>query len=120
MDRPTFEAHIDEALKELPDHIREQLNEVAIVVEEESRSRGRGLLLGLYEGIPLTAWGRGQAQSPPDKITLFMEPILMVARTPEEVPHIIRETLLHEIAHYFGYDHDKINEMEAKWHKQRK
>lgn len=120
MDRTAFELCIDQALKELPEEIQEQLKEVAIVVEEHPRMHGRGLLLGLYEGIPLTAWGRGHAQKLPDKITLFMESILTVARTPEEIPHIIKETLLHEIAHYFGYDHDHIHEMERRWREKRK
>lgn len=120
MERAVFETYINEAIADLPEKIRTHLNDVAIVVEDvPATRRTRGLLLGLYEGIPLTAWGRGFAEKPPDKITLFKENIEAVANTPEDIPHIIRETLWHELAHYFGFDHDHIHTMEKRWRAKR-
>lgn len=120
MNRAAFEAVVQETLDALPKHIREGLNDVAIVIEERPPDGRKGLLLGLYEGIPLTEWGRGGFSGKlPDKITLFMEPIITVAGNPEEVPHVIRETLWHEIAHYFGYDHGYIRTMERRWRTKR-
>lgn len=118
MERIDFEHCIETAIAELPEKIREHLNnaDVVIVVEDYPVDKpAQGLLLGLYEGIPLTAWGRGFAEKLPDKITLFKENIEAVARDPSEVPHLIKETLLHEIAHYFGFDHDTIHIMEKRW-----
>lgn len=119
MDRATFESIIDQSIADLPERIRSHLDKVIIVVEDRPKRRLRGFLLGLYEGIPLTAWGKGFAEAPTDKITLYQEHIEAYARTEEEIPHLIRETLLHELAHHFGYEHDKIHEMERRWRKKR-
>jgi len=115
MDYDAFQASIDAAIADLPEKIRTHLDDVVIVVANKPKQRTRGLLLGLYEGIPVTAWGKGFAQAPTDKITLFKENIELYAQTEEQIPHTIRETLLHELAHHFGYDHDKIHEMEKRW-----
>lgn len=119
MERKEFETCIDEAIAALPAKIRTHLAEVAIVVEDRPKRKRRGLLLGLYEGIPATSWGKGFAEQPPDKITLFKENIEEISTSPEEVPHIIRETLYHEIAHHFGYDHNHIHKMEVRWRAKR-
>lgn len=119
MDPTAFDACLREAIDALPEKIRTHLDDVAIVVEERPAGRRRGLLLGLYEGIPVTMWGKGFAEEPPDKITLYRAHILEAADTPEEVPHVIRETLYHEIAHHFGYDHDHIHQMERRWRARR-
>ena len=113
MDIQAFQHCIDTAIASLPEQIREHLCDVAIVVEETS-PRGPSLL-GLYQGVPLTQWGREYNGKIPDKITLYRESIEMYAQSEEEVPHVIRETLLHEIAHYLGFDHPEIRKMERKW-----
>lgn len=115
MEKDAFDTCLARAISDLPEKIRAHLDEVAIVVEDRPKGRRRGLLLGLYEGIPITAWGKGFAEEPPDKITLFKENIEQAAASPKEVPHVIRETLYHEIAHHFGYDHDHIHVMERRW-----
>jgi predicted Zn-dependent protease with MMP-like domain len=119
MDRAQYEAIVRDAVDALPDHLREQLKDVAIVIEDVAPKKGRGVLLGLYEGIPLTTWGREMGSQLPDKITLFRESIELVAETPEEIPHLVRETLWHEIAHFFGFEHNKIHEMEERWKEKR-
>lgn len=118
MDRDLFNGYLDQAIADLPDQIRTHLDDVVIVVEDRPTRETKGLLLGLYEGIPVTAWGKGFAEVPTDKITLYQEHIERYAGSEEKIPAVIRETLLHELAHHFGYDHDKIHEMERRWRKQ--
>jgi len=123
---PLYDDAIAEALDALPSRICEAMKDVVIIVEERPSRRPDAypirhgqVLLGLYEGVPLTAWGREWNGKPPDKITLFREPIEKVAGSPENVPRLIRETLWHEIAHYFGFGHEKIHAMEKRWRTRR-
>ena len=55
----------------------------------------------------------------PDQITLFAHAIESEAENEEEIPHIVRETLWHEIAHHFGFDHDAMHDMEERWRNKR-
>ena len=120
MDHELYEAIVRDTVDALPEHLRDQLKDVAIVIEEEAPPQKKGILLGLYEGVPLTAWGKGMGPQLPDKITLFKQSIELIAKTPKEIPALVRETLWHEIAHYFGFDHDKIHQMEKRWRERRK
>ncbi|HVW66703.1 MAG TPA: metallopeptidase family protein [Candidatus Peribacteraceae bacterium] len=119
MERAQYEAIIRDTIEALPDQIREKLNDVAIVIEETAPPQKRGILLGLYEGMPLTEWGRDMVAKLPDKITLFTASIEQVAGSEERIPDIVRETLWHEIAHYFGFGHDRIHVMEERWRAKR-
>lgn len=121
MSPSAFQKVVDDTVATLPRQFQDALKEVAIVIEDRQppmRLSKRGTLLGLYEGIPLTEWGREYNGKIPDKITLYKENIEAYAKDAAEIPDVIRETLLHEIAHYFGYDHDKIHEMEKRWRTQ--
>lgn len=122
MDIQTFETIAREAVEALPEHLRKELRDVVIVIEERPEDRPNGnpappgsTLLGLYEGVPLTAWNRDFSGKLSDKITLFREPIMHTAGTEEKIPGLIRETVWHEIAHYFGLDHTHIHTMEQRW-----
>jgi predicted Zn-dependent protease with MMP-like domain len=121
MDLSDFQRIVDRTVTQLPEQFQEVLKEVAIVIEEEQTRHNsggaRGILLGLYDGVPITQWGRDFSGKLPDKITLFKRNIEEHAGSPEAVHEVIRTTLLHEIAHYFGYGHDKIREMERRWRK---
>lgn len=121
MDRPDFEAVVNETIKTLPEKFQKAIEGVAVVVEPYPVSNGRIVysLLGLYQGTPVTTWSPEYSGKLPDKISLYQMNIENYAQTPEEVPHIIRETLLHEIAHHFGFDHDRIHGMEKRWRQQR-
>ncbi len=120
MDPAQFEAVAREAVDALPPHLRSALSDVLITVlerpEDHPTASGRSLL-GLYEGVPLTAWGRDFSGKLPDRITLFREPIERQAASPEDIPRVIRETVWHEMAHAFGFDHDVIRHMERRWRK---
>jgi predicted Zn-dependent protease with MMP-like domain len=102
-DRQQFEQLVREALEALPGDIKKRVENVAIVIEEDSRTgRECESLLGLYEGIALPYRGDGYHLAPPDRITVFRRPILAAASTREEVLREIRETVVHEIGHFFG------------------
>lgn len=119
-----FSALISEAMDELPQDYIKRLDNVAVVYEDEPTPEQREklslrcdqTLLGLYEGIPLTRRGSGYSLVLPDKITLFKLPILHSVHTAEGLKNQIKHTLWHEIAHYYGLDHDRIHEIERNWH----
>ena len=116
-----FDKLITRAMDELPQEYITGLDNVAIVMADEPteeqmvkmklREEGK-ILLGLYEGIPLTQRGAGYTFVLPDKITLFKHSILMVTRNEHEFFEQIKRTLWHEIAHYYGLGHDRIHELE--------
>ena len=114
-----FQKLIDQALTELPGQHVKNITNVAILYEEsptpEQREQLRlhndQTLLGLYEGVPLSQ-RQGMTRLLPDKITLFKEPLSYQANTLDELKEEIKHTLWHEIAHYYGLDHDRIHELE--------
>jgi predicted Zn-dependent protease with MMP-like domain len=104
----TFEDHVREALDELPPHLAAALENVAVVVEDENPDDPD--LLGLYHGIPLTERG-DVAGMPPDTISIYRLPLEESFPDPAELQEEIRITVLHELAHYFGLDEDRIAEL---------
>jgi len=114
MNMEQFEKLVDKALEEIPEELLELLENVTIVVENFPtrlqlhkifKDRGRGMLLGLYEGVPQTKRGRyGYGGQIPDKITIFRIPILSLARSEEHLKQVVKNTVEHEIAHHFGMD----------------
>lgn len=119
-----FDALITKAMDELPQEYITGLDNVAILYADalteyqQSRkgSKERGLLLGLYEGIPLTSRGSSYSFVLPDKITLFKHAIQQVSHDDASLFETIKRTLWHEIAHFYGLDHDRIHELERKSH----
>ncbi len=114
-----FDRLISRAMDELPQEYIKGLDNVVIVYadvpDEHQRHTQRhehGLLLGLYEGIPLTKRGAGYTFVLPDKITLFKHALLRVSYDDASLFENIKRTLWHEIAHYYGLDHDRIDELE--------
>ena len=115
-DRRTFERLVSEVVATLPSPFREKLSNVAVVVAEaptRAEVRGVGLpptddLLGLYQGLPYGERGAGYHLVPPDRITVYRQPILAVCRTEAEAREEIRATVLHEIGHYFGLSDDEL------------
>lgn len=104
----SFAEHVAAALDELPPHIAAALENVAVVVEEENAEDPD--LLGLYQGIPLPERGDMGGQLP-DKISIYRIPLEESFPDPGELRREIRITVLHELAHYFGLDEDRIAEL---------
>ncbi len=124
IDDEQFSALISRAMDEMPSEYMKHLNNVAITYADQPsydqarklHLRGDQLLLGLYEGIPLPKRGAGYNLVLPDKITLFKLPIMAVTHDEDSFYKQIKHTLWHEIAHFYGLDHDKIHEIERHWH----
>lgn len=114
-----FQQLIDQALSELPGQHAQGIQNIAILYEDEPTPEQRvelelrhdQTLLGLYQGVPLPQ-RQGMQPTLPDRITLFRKPLQWQATTKDELKAAIRHTLWHEIAHYYGLDHDRINELE--------
>lgn len=116
MESAEYRRIVRETIEALPPKLRAQMENVVVVIEERVLRGRRGRLLGLYEGVPVTEWGKGTSVAElPDQITLFARAIEAYAASDEEIPHVVRETLWHEIAHHFGFGHDVIDEMEERW-----
>lgn len=119
-----FDQLITRAMDELPQEYIHGLNNVAIVMADEPDEQQKvklnlrqgHLLLGLYEGIPRTLRSGSETGLLPDKITLFKYPILAVVNDETSLFEQIKRTLWHEIAHYYGLDHDRIDYLEGHSH----
>lgn len=121
-----FDAIISQAMDELPQQFIAGLNNVLITYEDqpspeqrkELNLRCHETLYGLYEGIPITRRPvansilSGNVMTMPDRITIFKNPILHNTRSLEDFKKQVKHTLWHEIAHYFGLDHDRIHAIE--------
>jgi predicted Zn-dependent protease with MMP-like domain len=106
-----FEDSVEAAIETLPDDLREAMSNVAIVVEDEPPA-GQPLL-GLYEGIPLTARTSWYAGVAPDKISIYRGPLeRLYGHDPELLERMIRRVVLHEIAHHFGISDERLVELD--------
>jgi predicted Zn-dependent protease with MMP-like domain len=117
MGRDDFEKLVREALESIPERFRLKMKNVAICVDDVCVEDPD--LLGLYEGVALTERGPDDPLLP-DKITLYRQTILEEAEDADiEVYRVVRETLVHEIAHHFGLDEDEVDErFEKRWEKE--
>ena len=111
--REQFEQLVARALDDLPSQVKSYLKNIAVVVDdvptaEQNSGHEDGILLGLYEGIPENEWGKGLGGMLPDKITLFQRNIEAIAQTAEQIEKEVRDTVWHEIAHYYGFDDEEI------------
>jgi predicted Zn-dependent protease with MMP-like domain len=107
--RRSFEDVVRAALDSLPPQIASALENVAVVIEDENPEDPD--LFGLYHGIPLPERGSGYAGALPDKISIYRLPLEDEFEDPAELEEEIRITVLHELAHYFGIDEDRLAEL---------
>ncbi|WP_326963824.1 MULTISPECIES: metallopeptidase family protein [Arthrobacter] len=114
--REEFEEAVDDAIDRIPDDLARAMNNVAIIVVEEYEplpgEPSDTELLGLYEGTPLTerdSWW--EAGSLPDRISIFRGPLMRLCESQEELVEEILVTVVHEIAHHFGIDDDRLHEL---------
>ncbi len=104
----------------MPDRFKEYLENVDIVIQDwpsRKQQQQAGItdrcdLFGLYEGIPLTERTAHYGMVLPDKITIFRGPLLSLSLTNKLLEEEIEETVRHELAHYFGIDDDRLEELE--------
>ncbi|MBU0613130.1 metallopeptidase family protein [Patescibacteria group bacterium] len=129
MNKEIFEKMVTDAIIEVPKRLRKRIENLAFVVEEDSRPATikehginyRGMLLGLYQGIPLSKRGVNYGSVLPDKITIFQKQIEQLAGTdPENIRKLVREVVHHEIGHYFGMDETTVRKWEQKRRKNNK
>lgn len=123
MSRDEFKRLVEEALQDIPPRFRREMQNIAIVVEdepspevlEEMEIEPPDSLYGLYQGTPLPerSWGHGNVL--PDRVTLYQKPIEEDSEDHEDVIVCIAETLIHEIGHYFGLSEEEIEEIEEKY-----
>jgi predicted Zn-dependent protease with MMP-like domain len=106
-----FEDLVGEALDGLPEWVLERLENVDVLVEEHP-PEGDPELLGLYEGVPLTQRDGGYFGVLPDRITLFRSALLRGAHDEDDLREQIRETVIHEVAHFFGISDDRLREID--------
>jgi len=110
LDAEAFEALVVEELDRLPDEMVDGLENVVFVVEDRPEN-GSLDTLGLYDGIALTERGRYGYGELPDRIILYREPLLDIAEDLEHLREEIHVTLVHEIAHYYGIEHDELERL---------
>ncbi|MCC7078067.1 MAG: metallopeptidase family protein [Acidimicrobiia bacterium] len=107
-----FEELVVDALDTIPPHLAELIDNV--VVRVETRAGDEPGLLGLYTGVDLTARGAmsyGDGLEMPDQVLIYREPHLETADDVEALRELVVETVLHEIAHHFGIDDDRLDEL---------
>lgn len=108
VDPGRFEDLVAGALDGLPQELGRAMSNVAVTVEHNPGPPG---LLGLYEGIPLTSRTSGYAGVLPDRITIYRLAICAICHTEQEVAAEVRRTVIHEVAHHFGIDDDRLAEL---------
>jgi predicted Zn-dependent protease with MMP-like domain len=120
MRRREFEDLVERALRGLPRRFRRRLENIAVVVEDwadddtldEMGIEPPDTLYGLYRGTDLTRRDSGYAGVLPDVITIYQGPIEEDSETVEEMEALVRDTVVHEVGHYFGLDDERLAELE--------
>jgi predicted Zn-dependent protease with MMP-like domain len=111
MSAADFEALVDRALDGIPDEIAALVRNVVVLVEAEPPEGEPDDLLGLYDGIALTErWG-DPVMDLPDRIFVFRNPLLDMCESVEEVEEEVRITVVHEVAHHFGIDDERLHDL---------
>lgn len=122
MRREDFDELVERAYRTIPARFRSRMENIAVIVEDEPSPRQLasvgvthgGTLLGLYEGRPLTHRSVAESFAMPDRITIFQGPHERIARDTPELERMVRQTLWHEIAHYFGMNEGQVRSAERK------
>lgn len=123
MKRERFIELVQEALDSLPEQFRTRLHNVAVLVEDlppapPSRRRAprpralpRQLVMGVFVGTPATQKSVFDLPSGPDYIVLYQKNIEAVCRNDDEIRHEVRQTVMHELGHYFGLSEDELRDV---------
>jgi predicted Zn-dependent protease with MMP-like domain len=120
MTRPQFEALVARAMRSLPKTFRDKIKNIAVVVEDwadpetlaEMGIEPPDTLYGLYRGIDLTRRDGSYGNVLPDVVTIYQGPIEEDAVDEDDMAEIVRETVVHELGHYFGLDDETMHRIE--------
>jgi predicted Zn-dependent protease with MMP-like domain len=109
MDPRRFDELVSDALDLIPPDLAAAMDNVVVLVAERHEEDGE--LLGLYEGVALTERDSDYSGALPDTITIYRDALLDVCESDEEVVEQVAITVIHEIAHHFGIDDDRLDEL---------
>jgi predicted Zn-dependent protease with MMP-like domain len=123
MTKELFERLVEDALRDIPKRFRDEMKNVAVVVEDEpSRElldemevEPGETLFGLYHGTPLTDRSWSHSHSMPDRISIYQRPIEEACEDEDAIRDCVAETVIHEFGHYFGLSEEEIEEIEEKF-----
>ncbi len=110
MSRARFEELVTTAMDDVPAELAALVDNCVVLVEDDPPADDPDLL-GVYDGTPLTERGDGYTMALPDRITIFRRPTLEMCESEEEVVDEVRITVVHEIAHHFGIDDDRLHDL---------
>jgi predicted Zn-dependent protease with MMP-like domain len=110
MTRERFEELVAEALDTVPEELARLIDNCVVLVEDDAPEDDPDLL-GLYDGVPLTERDSTYVMAVPDRITIFRNPTLAMCESDDEIVEEVRITVVHEIAHHFGIDDDRLHEL---------
>jgi|SRR5690349_23250317 predicted Zn-dependent protease with MMP-like domain len=105
-----FAELVEEAFRSVPPELASLLDNVALFIEDDPPPDDPDLL-GVYDGVALTERDSMYGGVLPDRIVVFRNPTLEICDTEEDVIHEVRITVVHEIAHHFGIDDDRLHEL---------
>ena len=108
VDEARFEELVVDALDSIPDGLARLMDNVVVIIEDAGEDPD---LLGLYEGVPLTEREDYGGLVMPDRVTIYRIPICSMCESEDHVVHEVRVTIVHEIAHHFGIDDDRLHEL---------
>ncbi len=108
--REEFEELVSEALDTVPSELSALMQNVVLVVEDDAPEDDPDLL-GFYDGVPLTERGSWYSGMLPDRITIYRRPTLAICETREDVVEEVQITVVHEIAHHFGIDDQRLHDL---------
>ena len=117
MERARFVKLVEQVLDSLPERFRERIHNLAVLVEDRPpenvarRDGGRGLVLGIFHGVPATQKSVFDLSHGPSRIVLYQKNIEAVCVSDVEIRHEIRQTVLHELGHYFGMDEEQLKDV---------
>jgi predicted Zn-dependent protease with MMP-like domain len=118
--RRAFEKMVKGAMETLPQELKDQLENVAFIVEDEPSDfpdeweEDDQDLLGLYHGVSRKSRGFWYGNTLPDRILIYQRPLERISASLPELEENIRQTVIHEVGHYFGFDEEELRELEEE------
>jgi predicted Zn-dependent protease with MMP-like domain len=117
--RRTFEKMVKEAIETIPPEMKERLENVAFLVQKKPSDLPQDWeedqgLLGLYHGVSRKDRGISYGNVLPDRIVIYQWPLEKISSNLEELKENVRQTVIHEVGHYFGFDEDELRQLEEE------